>query len=223
MANFFSADYWKAFYFKAMGGQETAVDPNAMSGSFAGSSSWTGTLDLPAGSISGAFAGASAFTADLTFTGTADEPTQQLDGHDGWPRRKAPIVEDMAELRRRWAEEDANRQEARRRQDADKAARRRAIARALGTEPEAVEPETPQLTIEDRQARLKALTALLDYPKPVLTIAKPSLIDFKARRERKEAIEADRKAREEVRALAERIRQEIRDYDDALILLLLAA
>ena len=45
MANFFSADYWKALYFKAMGGQETAVDPNAMSGSFAGSSSWTGTLD----------------------------------------------------------------------------------------------------------------------------------------------------------------------------------
>jgi hypothetical protein len=44
MANFFSADYWKALYFKAMGGQETAVDPNAISGSFAGSSSWTGTL-----------------------------------------------------------------------------------------------------------------------------------------------------------------------------------
>jgi len=44
MANFFSADYWKALYFKAAGGQETATDPNAMSGSFAGSSSWTGTL-----------------------------------------------------------------------------------------------------------------------------------------------------------------------------------
>jgi hypothetical protein len=218
MANFFSADYWKALYFKAMGGQETAVDPNAMSGSFAGSSSWTGTLDLPAGAISGAFAGSSEFTADLTFTGTADEPTQQIDGHDGWPRRKAPIVEDMAELRRRWAEEDANRQEAARRQDADKTARRKAIAKALGTEPE----EAPaQIAIEISQARLKALTALLDYPKPVLT--KPSLIDFKARRERKALIEADRKAREEARALAERIRQDIRDYDDAIILLLLAA
>jgi len=45
MANFFSADYWKALYFKAMGGQETAVDPNAMSGSFAGSASFTATLD----------------------------------------------------------------------------------------------------------------------------------------------------------------------------------
>jgi len=44
MANFFSADYWKALYFKAMGGQETAVDPNAMSGSFAGSSEFTATL-----------------------------------------------------------------------------------------------------------------------------------------------------------------------------------
>lgn len=219
MANFFSANYWKALYFKAMGGQETAVDPNAMSGSFAGSSSWTGTLDLPAGAISGAFAGTSTFTADLTFTGTADEPTQQIDGHDGWPRRKAPIVEDMAELRRRWAEEDANRQEAKRRQDADKAARRKAISRALGTEPEDEAPA--KIAIEISQERLKALTALLEYPKPVLT--KPSLIDFKARRERKALIEADRKAREEARAMAERIRQEIRDYDDAIILLLLAA
>jgi hypothetical protein len=218
MANFFSADYWKALYFKAMGGQETATDPNAMSGSFAGSSSWTGTLDLPAGAISGAFAGTSTFTADLTFTGTADEPTQQIDGHDGWTRRKAPIVEDMAELRRRWAEEDANRQEAARRQEADRANRRHAISRALGTEPE----EAPaQIAIEISQARLKAITALLDYPKPVLT--RPSLIDFKARRERKALIEADRKAREEARALAERIRQDIRDYDDAIILLLLAA
>ena len=218
MANFFSADYWKALYFKAMGGQETAVDPNAMSGSFAGSASFTGTLDLPAGAISGSFAGASTWTAELTFTGTADEPTQQIDGHDGWPRRRAPIVEDMAELRRRWAEEDANRQEAARRQDVDKAARRKAIAKALGTEPE----DAPaQIAIEISQARLRALTALLDYPKPTLT--KPSLIDFKARRDRKALIEADRKAREEARALAERIRQELRDYDDAIILLLLAA
>jgi hypothetical protein len=218
LANFFSADYWKALYFKAMGGQETAVDPNAMSGSFAGSASFTGTLDLPAGAISGSFAGASTWTAELTFTGTADEPTQQIDGHDGWPRRRAPIVEDMAELRRRWAEEDANRQEAARRQDVDKAARRKAIAKALGTEPE----DAPaQIAIEISQARLRALTALLDYPKPTLT--KPSLIDFKARRDRKALIEADRKAREEARALAERIRQELRDYDDAIILLLLAA
>jgi len=51
MANFFSADYWKALYFKAMGGQETAVDPNAMSGSFAGSSSWTGALENGAAAV----------------------------------------------------------------------------------------------------------------------------------------------------------------------------
>jgi len=44
MANFFSANYWKALYFKAIGGQETAVDPNAMRGSFAGSSEFTATL-----------------------------------------------------------------------------------------------------------------------------------------------------------------------------------
>ena len=45
MANFFSADYWKALYFKAMGGQETAIDPNAMRGTFAGSASFTADLD----------------------------------------------------------------------------------------------------------------------------------------------------------------------------------
>ena len=45
MANFFSADYWKALYFKAMGGQETAVDPNAMRGTFDGSASFTADLD----------------------------------------------------------------------------------------------------------------------------------------------------------------------------------
>ena len=68
MANFFSADYWKALYFKAMGGQATAVDPNAMSGSFAGSSSWTGTASASGSSvvdIAGSFAGSSEFTGDL--------------------------------------------------------------------------------------------------------------------------------------------------------------
>lgn len=223
MANFFSADYWKALYFKAMGGQETAVDPNALSGSFAGSSSWTGTLALPEGSIAGSFAGTSAFTGDLTFTGTADEPETVFDTHDGSPRRKPPIVIDMEQLRRKWAKEDEDRKEYARRLEAEKAERRRVLAKAMGIEPEADEPEPPQLTIEDRQARLKALTALLDYPKPTLTLTRPSLIDFRARRERKAMLEADRQAREEARALAERIRQEIRDYDDAIILLLLAA
>ena len=44
MANFFSAEYFAALYFKAMGGQETDADPNALSGSFAGSSSFSGEL-----------------------------------------------------------------------------------------------------------------------------------------------------------------------------------
>lgn len=44
MANFFSSDYWAAFYFKAAGGQETAADPNALRGTFAGSSSFAGYL-----------------------------------------------------------------------------------------------------------------------------------------------------------------------------------
>lgn len=45
MANFFSADYWKALYFKAVGGQATAVDPNAMAGTFSGVAEFTGELD----------------------------------------------------------------------------------------------------------------------------------------------------------------------------------
>jgi hypothetical protein len=82
MANFFSADYWKALYFKAMGGQETAVDPNAMSGSFAGSSSWTGTLDPPVGFISGSFAGSSTFTATLSGEGIEEVQSRSQGGFE---------------------------------------------------------------------------------------------------------------------------------------------
>jgi len=145
-----------------------------------------------------------------------------IDPRDG-KRREYQLVIDMAALRRKWALEDENRREYAKRLEAEKAERRKVLAKAMGIEPEADEPEAPRLTIEDKQARLKALTALLDYPKPTLTLTKPSPIAFKARRERKAMLEADRKARGEARALAERIRQEIRDYDDAIILLLLAA
>jgi hypothetical protein len=89
MANFFSADYWKALYFKAMGGQETAVDPNAMSGSFAGSSSWTGTLEQPEGSISGSFAGTSTFSGTLTAIGS--KPSQDFRNVLDGARRVWPI------------------------------------------------------------------------------------------------------------------------------------
>jgi hypothetical protein len=89
MANFFSADYWKAFYFKAMGGQETAVDPNAMSGSFAGSSSWTGALEQPEGSISGSFAGSSTFSGTLTAIGS--KPSQDFRNVLDGVRRTWPI------------------------------------------------------------------------------------------------------------------------------------
>lgn len=105
MANFFSADYWKALYFKAMGGQETAVDPNAMSGSFAGSSSWTGTLDQPEGAMSGSFAGSS------SWTGTATSPTAAEPEFHG-PRRTLGWIRDAAysllggrKKRRPWEEE----------------------------------------------------------------------------------------------------------------------
>lgn len=44
MANFFSAEYFAALYFKAMGGQETDADPNAIAGSFAGAATFTAAL-----------------------------------------------------------------------------------------------------------------------------------------------------------------------------------
>jgi hypothetical protein len=91
MANFFSVEYWKALYFKAMGGQATAVDPNAMSGSFAGSASFTGTLDPPAGFISGTFAGTSTFTGDLT-GGAVD--AGGADGPDPRKRKKRFVLWD---------------------------------------------------------------------------------------------------------------------------------
>lgn len=86
MANFFSADYWKALYFKAVGGQETAVDPNAMRGTFAGVASFAGTLDEPAGAISGTFVGSASFTGDLTFTGTAEQEFHGPRRTLGWIR-----------------------------------------------------------------------------------------------------------------------------------------
>ena len=109
MANFFSADYWKAFYFKAMGGQETAVDPNAMRGTFAGSSSWTGTLALPEGFIAGLFAGTSEFVGTLT---AVDEPAAETrrrggkdDGRRIFRRKRRAYVEftekRLEEVRRR--------------------------------------------------------------------------------------------------------------------------
>jgi len=200
MANFFSAEYFAALYFKAMGGQETDADPNA---------------------ISGSFAGAATFTADLTAVFSAEE--FDFDTHDGRPRRKPPIVVDMDQMRRRWAEEDENRKEHARRVEADRADRKRTIAKAMGLEPEA-EPEQP-VAAEISRERLAALMALLDYPKPAQPAGSGVLqwIAPKTRRDRKAMLEADRRAREEARVLAEQIRQEIRNYDDAIILLLLAA
>lgn len=88
MASFFSADYWKALYFKAMGGQETAVDPNAMRGTFAGSASFTGTLALPEGFIAGSFAGTSEFTATALVVG--DSLRGKLIRRRRWKRDEPP-------------------------------------------------------------------------------------------------------------------------------------
>jgi hypothetical protein len=201
MANFFSSEYFAAIFFKAMGGQATDADPNALSGSFAGSSSFSG---------------------ELTAVFSAEE--FDFDTHDGRPRRKPPIVVDMDQMRRRWAEEDENRKEHARRIEADRADRRRTIAKAMGIEPEAglQQPVTTEISRE----RLAEIMALLDYPKPAPPVGSSRVLQWvtpKTRRDRKAMLEADRKAREEARALAAQIEQDIRNYDDTIILLLLAA
>jgi hypothetical protein len=89
MANFFSANYWKALYFKAMGGQATVVDPNAMRGTFAGSSTFSGALDQPPGAISGSFAGSSTFSGTLTAIGS--KPSQDFRNVLDGVRRTWPI------------------------------------------------------------------------------------------------------------------------------------
>jgi hypothetical protein len=89
LANFFSADYWKALYFKAMGGQATAVDPNAMRGTFAGSSTFSGALEQPEGAISGAFEGTSTFTG--TLTALSSKPSQDFRNVLDGVRRTWPI------------------------------------------------------------------------------------------------------------------------------------
>ena len=86
MANFFSADYWKALYFKATGGQETAVDPNALSGSFTGAASFAGTLALPEGYITGEFAGASTFAGTVTSLASSTEEFHGPKRTLGWIR-----------------------------------------------------------------------------------------------------------------------------------------
>ena len=109
MASFFSSDYWKAFYFKAMGGQETAVDPNAMSGSFTGTSTWTGTLEQPEGAISGSFAGSSEFVGVLAAVGAPASSERRRGGKDDgrriFRRRRRTYVEftqkRLDEIRRR--------------------------------------------------------------------------------------------------------------------------
>lgn len=44
MANFFSAAFWKARFFKAFSRQDSTGETSAISGSFAGSASFTGSL-----------------------------------------------------------------------------------------------------------------------------------------------------------------------------------
>ena len=219
MANFFSADYWKALYFKAMGGQETAVDPNAMSGTFAGIAAFTGTLDQPEGALSGTFAGTADFGGALVNGAVAG-----IDQRDG-KRREPPIVVDMADLRRQWEQEDKLRETRARLAAEQVAARRATLRQALGLEDEVAPTAAPSR--DELRARAKSLADLLAKPAakfvPDAKVRTTPLIDFKARAQRKAFIAAEKAARAEAAALKAEIERNIRNYDDALILLLLAA
>ncbi len=41
----FSSEFWRSFYFLGMGGQASEADPGAISGSFVGTSSFSGLID----------------------------------------------------------------------------------------------------------------------------------------------------------------------------------
>lgn len=83
MANFFSSDYWKAFYFLTLSG-DGEVDPNALRGVFAGSSSWTGDLTgVGSNALSGSFAGSSSFSGLAVAAGAAKGKRRRGGGDDG--------------------------------------------------------------------------------------------------------------------------------------------
>ena len=118
MSNFFSAEFWKSLYFRAMGGQETAADPNAMFGSFAGSSD---------------------FAASLPAVGQAQ--VDLVDTHDGVARQP---VYDEATLRAAAKAEEEAEQARRSKERKSKFDLRRIIARALGEpDPEPPKPIAP--------------------------------------------------------------------------------
>ena len=119
MSNFFSAEFWKSLYFRAMGGQATAADPNAMFGSFAGSASFTGLLEAE----------------------SAPQQVDLVDTHDGVARQP---VYDEATLRAAAKAEEEAEQARRDKERKSKFDLRRIIARALGEpDPEPPKPIAP--------------------------------------------------------------------------------
>jgi hypothetical protein len=165
MSNFFSARFWRALYFRAMGGQASALDPNAMSGQFAGAASFSaavsaigalsgqfagsssveGTLTGVAndGAMSGSFVGAAAFAGTLSFTQTPVEQFQ--DTHDGRKRRPVYDQDTLLALARAEDEADKARREKERQSKLDL---QRILGRALGEpEPPPPKPIAPPVAI----------------------------------------------------------------------------
>jgi len=220
LANFFSADYWKALYFKAVGGQETAVDPNAMRGTFAGVAAFTGTMDLPAGAISGTFVGTSDFSGVLDATGAAVEEQ----GGWLWPRLKTKF-----ERARDKAEAEKERLRRLKQLEDDKAEALSIFGRTDKTPaPIEPEPELPPVTVADAAPPVSKPTESLRSPPQVinrriltLPLRKPdqdALVDLVGNGELEAANALVMAA--ELQAANARAKQ---DEEDALILLLLAS
>lgn len=117
MSNVFSSEFWRALYFRAMGGQETAADPNAMFGSFAGSASFTGLLEAEG----------------------APQQVDLVDTHDGRKRQPVYDQDTLIALARAEEEADKARREKERKSKFDL---RRILGRVLGEpEPEPLPPK----------------------------------------------------------------------------------
>jgi hypothetical protein len=123
MSNVFSSEFWRALYFRAMGGQASAADPNAMSGSFAGSASFTGLLEAEG----------------------APQQVDLVDKHDGRKRQPEYDQDTLIALARAEDEADKARREKERKSKFDL---RRILGRVLG-EPEPLPPKpiAPPVTI----------------------------------------------------------------------------
>lgn len=147
MSNIFSSRFWKALYFRAVGGQATdAETPSGdISARLAGSGSLYGRMSL-VGEVAATMSASGSLVATLSITEAPPEQALDLlDTHDGVARQP---VYDEATLRAASKAEEEAEQAKRSKERKSKRDLQRIIARALGEpDPEATKPGKPPAEI----------------------------------------------------------------------------